>query len=244
MTMEDRTTDQIADRIKKLLALAERSDSEHEAALAAGRAAALMERHAITRDMLEGLDLAREEEPQAWEDPLFSGKQLATWRRRLASVLAKSSGCSIYTSGRRIMLIGGASEVARVRYLFAACARSVEALARKKAGNGATWLNNYRVGCVEAIGLAIEAERARERGEMRAEATGSALVRLDQALVRVDARAAKATAWGFRHLGLRRVSRTTGRVDAGAREQGRRDGAGIYPGRRPGIGGGTRQISG
>ncbi len=231
------------DRVRKLLALSQ-SDNEHEAALAMGHAQALMDKYRIEAAMLD--ESSEPDEPiETWDDPLNEGS--AVWARGLGSVIARANGCSTYRSGKSQIICGRASKVATARYVFAYCKREVERLASLKGGNGRTWLNQYRHGCVDAIRSAIRSERDKERAQTLAANTDQrALVVIKNAMATVDRESGEVGAWAKAKHNL--VSGSGSRVNAnpGARAAGRSDGGGIYGGTRSSgrIGSGTKRIGG
>ena len=234
--------DQAIDKVRKLLALGD-SDNIHESAAAIGRASAIMEQHRITEAMIT-VDQNEDEpaeQPREWEQPLDSTKgQL--WRGRLAMVLTQSHGCALYRSGSDRIVTGTAANAETVRYLYSHCVREIQKLAARQRGNGRTWLNNYRYGCVDAIRDAIKASQTDTRLLMRGEAdTPSALVIVENALQRIDAEAK--TAKRFMHSKHKLVFQMSShRVNGSARAAGQRDGARIYKGSpRPSA---ARQIRG
>jgi hypothetical protein len=239
-------TSDILRKVRGLLKLGE-SDNANEAASAVAMAQRLMEKHAITSAALEiSADQAEPEEPlQEFNEPL--GKS-GSWRYRLADALATANGCLIYKTGSSLRIAGRASGAEKVRYLFAYCEREIDRLARRNTrGEGRTYANNYRIGCVGAIKEAIAEERAALRREMRTEAsfTGgtSALVAVDNAIARVDRQAEEASAWAFKALNLRTSRGSSSRSNPSARSHGRADGAGVYPGNGGGsIGSGARRL--
>jgi hypothetical protein len=246
------TRDEVLSKIRKLLRLGE-SANEHEAALAVARAQALMEKHRITQAALAiESDEGPTEEIRHWDDPLDPfpdkpAKRLSQWRVRLGSTLARANGCSIFMSGASVHLVGRASNVQQVRYLYAFCWKEIDRLTSKfGAGNGRTWGANFRLGCVDAIAIAIEAERRAAREELRGAVPNErALVLVDKAIAKVDDELREVSRYEKEKLNIRR-----GRGFAGpgyspsAREQGRQAGASIYPGRnaRGGIGPGTKRL--
>jgi hypothetical protein len=245
--------DDILRKIRGLLKLGE-SDNPNEAASAAAMAARLMERHSIEAAALEiKADQAEPDEPlKEFKEPL--GKS-GSWRYRLADALATANGCLIYKTGSELRIAGRASGAEKVRYLFAYCEREIDRLARRNTrGEGRTYANNYRIGCVGAIKEAIAEERAALRAEMRTEAEErdsvsqwrpgpSALVAVDNAIARVDRQTEEASAWAFKTLRLRTSRGSSSRSNPSARSHGRADGAGVYPGNGGGsIGSGARQL--
>lgn len=229
--------DKIIERVQKLLRLGE-SDNANESALALSRAQALMDEHAITQAMLSisGEDVEDEdaEEIREWEEALQgeTGKSKIQWKRELGRLLCHANGCRTFNRGSRQIIVGRESSVSRVRYLFAYCEREVARLAKAAhvRGNGKTWSNNFKLGCVDAINAAVIKEQRELRDNMRAKApTGSALMVLNQAIQKVDAHGSQAQGWMDSNLNL-----TAGRGYAnvqshwGARQMGAEAGRSIY----------------
>jgi hypothetical protein len=225
----------IHEKIRKLLALARNNDNQAEAALALARAQALMMRHGIEEETLRPAGTP-EEAPTLSADPLTPpGKSAVSWKVRLAGTLAKANGCALFLRSGAIHTVGRPSDIARLRALFTACEAETDYLAARRrtsgtGGSGKTWYNNYRFGVVDAISDAIRAERERTRADMRASASGSALMVLDNAIARIDARQGEAHAFMNSKLKLKHTAVSHYRGDAGARDAGRRDGAGVYGG--------------
>ncbi|MEQ1506614.1 MAG: DUF2786 domain-containing protein, partial [Myxococcota bacterium] len=101
----------VLDRVRKLLALAT-SPNVHEAALAAARAQALIERHRLEDWLAAEQDSAGDPDPivHAWHEPLAVARKIRRWKAALASVLAEVNGCVAYTARRgtdeAIVLVG------------------------------------------------------------------------------------------------------------------------------------------
>jgi len=224
----------VLDKVRKLLALAE-SDNPHEAALAAAKAQALMEEHAIaTADLGEaGADEAIGE-GELWAAP---GSTLPAWRGALASALAKVGGCMVYRHGGRLQLVGRPSDVEAVRVLFGLLAAEVERLtARLGRGRGRSFAHSFRLGVVIQIRREVEAAQRETRERMRGTVTSSALVVVDR-----RAREAQVHAQQAHHLGR---SGYRSSVRGGYRE-GQQAGAGAYGRAASGkLGGGQRQLRG
>ena len=161
--------------------------------------------------------------------------------------LSKANGCSVFKSQGGLTIVGSATNAGTVRYLYAYCVREVDRLASQKRGNGRTWLNNYRHGCVDAIHTAIREERDAVRSKLREEAvseTGSALMVIDNALAAIDQESVDSTSYMNSRNNLHSVSSNSA-YDPGARDAGRRDGVTIYPGAnsRTAVGAGTKRLN-
>lgn len=219
-----------------------------EVAASLALAQRLLEREGLTRESLQASGEADEPEETMVKssEPLFGSREMqaSTWRGYLAGVLAQANGCVQYRSGGAYFLVGRPSDIQVIRYLFAYCEREIDRLTRGACvGQGRTYANNFRIGCVDAIHKAIQAERDAERAQQRAAATGGALVLLDRAIALRDARVRDADA--LMRMGTRvRTGRATFRSDNGARSAGQAAGASIYPGSGKGarIGAGSLRL--
>ena len=227
-------------RVKSLLAKEHApGTTPQEVAAALAMATRLLEREGLTRaaltDAPEKIELVGE--------PLDKQRRLSRWRASLGSTLARHFGCSIYqTMGVGLMIVGKPSDAETVRYLYAYCTREIDRLAASHArGRGATYANNFRLGCVCAIANAIRAERDAERDAQRAAAgTPGALVVLNGAIARMDSAADAAARYARERLNLRQTRATGSRYDSAGRAAGEAAGASIYPGKRTGLGSGPR----
>lgn len=245
------TIDQAIDKARKLLALAT-SDNPNEAAQAAARAQEILDRHEITQAMLE-VDDEDGEEVENFADkgaPLESAGSIATWKACLARSVSEANQCKVFTSratGKRtIEIIGRPSDVQKVRYLFAYLTHETDRLVKRDArGCGRTWANNYRHGVVDTLSKALKATRAKVAVDMRAAADNSlALVRIDNALAKLDERTAAVELYAKANLRLRMGS-SSSRGNKGARERGREAGKEIkIGGARGALGSGQRWVGG
>lgn len=228
--------EKIADKIKKLLKLAEKTNFPDEAATALGKAQALMEEHKITSAMLN------QENSEKPED--FSGQPLnvedaerkcgiAPWKSTLANSLAIANGCFCFVSGNvKICLVGTSSNVNAVKYLYSYCINQISNLAKTNCkAKGKRYTNEFKFGCVDAIIVAIKKDRDAKREEMRvkAENAGSKELALyNNALAKIRQERLDAEKLARSKYGFRSRSRSDGGCGAG-REAGREAGANIYP---------------
>lgn len=242
----------IQDAISKaarLLRLAN-SDNPHEAASAAAKAQDIIDRYQISAALLE-LEGKTPDEPhedigyfkQAPLDGKVDGR-LSSWRSRLAITVADANGCKCLFTGGAVNLVGRPSDAETVRYLYAWLANETERLADKHGkGCGRPWRENFRHGVIDTLGQRLRAQRAATADAMRAEAGApSAIVLVNQALAKVEARKADAQAWVDKNI---KVSRSRaigggGQFNPGARAMGRKAGHEVALSRARGaLGGGA-----
>jgi hypothetical protein len=235
-------------KIMDLLAMTEDNGcTEAEAVAAAALAQKLMLKHRIEMADVEISGAEPDEEIRGWEDPLDDGqKSIVTWKGRLALIVARANGCEVYwaytSSGKMgLMLIGRASDVGTVRYLYGFIQREMNRLGRSYSGNGRTWMNNWRLGVCDAIRDSFrEAKEAarREAVEDKRKAEGltveNALVLINNAMAKVDQRYASVKRYAQEQMNMRYTKgrRTYARHNSSAREAGRRDGRTIDVSRR------------
>lgn len=247
------THEEAVSKAAKLLRLAT-SDNPNEAALAAAKAQEIIDRFKLNADALNGEPKADEpDEPiRNFENPLDGNPygKASTWRLRLASALARANQCRVWTRGGAAMLVGRPSDAEAVRYLFAYLANEVDGLAKRDAaGNGKAWANNFRLGAVEAIQAKLVEQKKSTQESVKAEASarggGSAIVLVERAIQKIDAKDAATETWVKENLQLRPRGATRTSYDSGAREAGRKAGREIRLGSaRGGLTSGARALGG
>lgn len=158
----------VVDRVRKLLALAARSESPAEAANAAARAQELIAEHRLAEADLAivgGQDLPEERVIEDTIEGDYSRKRAKAWRVGLAGALAPAFGCKIYYyfASDRIQAIGRESDVQTLRYLQGFLSLEIQRLVelewskvKAECGDGelpqpARWRNSFRLGCVASI---------------------------------------------------------------------------------------------
>jgi hypothetical protein len=182
------TQTEIAAKIRKLLALADGAGTEAEAANAAARAAALMAQYQIEQADVD--ELVRDaEDPMVRVDSESSGR-LAGWRKQLASGIASGCGCSVILVRSRagettLSFFGRTSDVQAAIYMFGALSTEIERLARRNAaGNGAAYVNAYKLGAATTINRRLRAQREETIEQARASGVSSAaLVKVNDSCV-------------------------------------------------------------
>jgi hypothetical protein len=239
------------DKVERLLRLAD-SDNAHEAAAALGQANRLMAEHGIEQSML-GADKAEAAEAVINDyTPLDTSRRYVAWKGQLAMTLGKHNACRVWKSGGDLHLVGRPSDVSGVRYLYAYASREIDRLARAHAqGRGRVYANNYRLGCVEGIGAALRAADKAMREHLyqgaheasQAAGNASALVRLDNALAKRDARQEGTDAF-YETLGMRKSRSSRRYYDHGARTAGQRAGRNINMSAGKGLGAGRDKLRG
>jgi hypothetical protein len=242
----------IIERVRKLLELANNNTNVHEAANAAAQAQVLMSRFEIGEAMLGAETDTIEEQIEA--DVLYAGgNKASTWRGQLAVPLCEVNSCGVYRSGGDLRIFGRPSDASKVRYLFAYVAREIERLCKEAAAErgapGRTWCNSFKLGASSEIGRRLREADREARAAMKREAdagdslgTGTALVLVNTALAKVDARRASVVQWGKVKLHLRAGGVAHSRTDYGAREAGKRAASSInLSGARASLGSGSRK---
>lgn len=236
------TQQSIAEKVRKLLRLAAKNNSPEEAAAAASKAQALIDDYNLSNAML-ALDGQEDEPDEPIEDfgkkgaPLDKqSTKLARWRYYLAYHFAEANACKLYAEGGAIHIIGRASDADTVRYLFAYCAGEIDRLTDQNGrGCGTVWRNNFRLGCIDTIARKIRESRKSRMAALRLEAQEqgtTALMRVDNALARVDRRLATVKEWTKQNLKLRSGSSSSIQQNSDARARGRIAGESINVGSR------------
>jgi hypothetical protein len=246
------TLDEAIAKATKLIRLSQ-SSNPHEAALAAQRAQEILTRYEIDRASLSldgGEAAAEPDEPI--EDftrkgaPLDDNDGKATlpfWKGHLASTIAKANQARVYQIQAQIGIIGRPSDVEKVRYLYAMLVRETDRLAEEHGkGCGRTWRNQFRLGVVDAIAAKLAEAREKVAAEMRGASTGTALVRVNQAIELVRRKDLAVDAWIRSNLRLRTTTRRFKGNEA-AREAGREAGKAInISGARGALGSANKQL--
>lgn len=198
--------DKILDKVRKLLKLSESSNA-NEAAAAAAKAQQLIDEYNLSAALLAvETDQPEDNEPIDIEDkPLYQQKQLRTWIYALAEAIANCNSCQIYHAKGAIELVGRKSDAEKVRYLFGYLVHETERLCdRDGLGCGRTWRNNYRLGVVDTIKSKLKEQHRAFKDQAREQVSSDslALVKVDKALARIEAKDASVADWSRRNLRL------------------------------------------
>jgi hypothetical protein len=227
--------EKIIERVRKLLELA-KSSNVNEAAAAAAAAQKLMVENAITELMIEDCTEPEEEKEEIEKDVLNTDGK-ATWRGMLAICLCEANGCQCYVHGKALMIVGKPTPASAVRYLFEYIARQIETICHNegmaRGRPGRSWYNNFRLGAVSTIGQRLREAAQQARSGMRQKAyqedtngTGTALVKVNSAIVKLDKQAEEVKKWCKVNLRLH-PRNTPSSYNHEGREAGKRAGANI-----------------
>jgi hypothetical protein len=151
----------VISRVRKMLAVS-KSDNEHEATLAAQRAAAIIEEYHLTEAQLRVEDDNKKAEPINQRVTLGGGKKRVAWKELIADGVAKSLGCHIYLTEEGPACFGRESATQAWSYTCQYLFNEVNRLADEAwedecvmaAIAGYTpkkWKNSFRVGCAQSI---------------------------------------------------------------------------------------------
>ncbi len=221
------TREEAIEKVRKLLALS-KSNNPHEAALAAQRAQEILEKYEIERAML---DLSETPEDKEQIEKTFgdASQRMSAWKGMLADALCRVNACRclIFTSGctrsKRLEIIGKPSDAQKVFYLFQLLCADVDRLTKRDCvGMGKSYSNNYRHGMVKAITEKLHEARKQARGAMYAQAAGNttALVRIDQAIAKINQKDREVDLWIKDNLKVRNRSTLGGTYNPDARSHG------------------------
>jgi hypothetical protein len=195
-----------------------------------------MSKHAISEAML---DVSPDRDEAIGLDTLHAvDGNLPTWKGQLGVILCEVNQCKCFRSGKTLSLIGRPSDADTVRYLFSYIAREIDRLAiqeaRIRGSVDKTWMNNFRLGATTEVSRRLQEAHAAAKAAMRREAdasdtmgTGVALMRVNNALVKMDQHKNEIQNYADRKLRLRKGSRSNSTYNHGAREAGKRAGATI-----------------
>ena len=241
------TTQDIYQKIQKLLKLASNNPSKEEAAAAMAKAQALMTEHRIEQVSLQ--DEAEEEILTFFEEA--EGMSPASWKRELAHIFAAANGCYTYRANSRgkssLGVMGKPSNIRALSYLFQYCVNQIEEIAKREAtGLGRSYIHAFKFGCVTAIGSAIKAEQAELEQRLRAEAAASndsrALMVVNNSIAVVKQERAVAEAKCRARVKLKAGGYTGIIGNADGFYHGQKAGRNIYPGKASGkIGSGSQK---
>ncbi len=211
-----------------------KSSNPAEAALAASRAQEIMDRYQISMEATQAeTPRATPDEPiqnfdrESVIDACQKDKQ---WVIQLVKVVGEANGCRTYFRDRNFgsasFLIGRPSDVQTARYLIGLLAEEVRRLGRENTkGYSVKYRRDFKYGVVIAIQNKFREQWNRTKQEVRAEQAANplALVRVNQALVKMEDRLAAVKRWEEEQMEYKK-SRSTYRASESAKEHGFRMG--------------------
>ena len=172
-------------KIGKLIALARRAGTVHEAAA--------------------GLDETADAPPtrtveRIGEVVIATMGRRCPWRLRIAIALCRASQCDLYSrrshAGVEIVVYGQPTDTARVRSLYASIVAQCDDMARaalaayhptRDGGTRRTYARDYRVGYSDAIARQMDTARDALKAARKSAKGSRALARVDQAVAYIEA---------------------------------------------------------
>jgi len=217
----------ILDKIKKLMALSLGTHSPEEAASAAAIAQKLIETHQIDEVMLSmSSDDPSEEIPitdtAKRGDPLdliFDAPDFTDWIGRLGRCVAQANGCAVYWNwryeedptaphlekrhGRSLELVGRAPDKILVRIIYQYLHDEIVQIGDETLDgrHDQHYRDSFFVGCTNTVRRKLDEARNAARYQAR-ESAGSALIRVNDAIARIDERRNDAWRWIAENLKL------------------------------------------
>jgi hypothetical protein len=168
----------ILDRARKLQALAERADSEHEAAAAASRLRLLVEAYHLDEAALRVAEPTRAAEPILRGVALEKGyRRRVAWREVVSAAVARSLGVHEYFTHfsdgtTEICGVGRETAIQTWQYTYQMLCRTIDGLAEAgwlaevRAGvstrHARSWCNAFRIGCASRIAERMEQQKRAE----------------------------------------------------------------------------------
>lgn len=152
----------IIERVRKLLAMAESTDSVAEAAVAAARAAELMAQHELSEAEIRAAAGAEAAPPEPIvRDAIIPGQEKAkrrvAWKQTIASAAARAFHCHLWFRQAEFRLLGRTSNTQAASYVITHLWREVDTLTE------AAWNEAVAAGRVRTDRLAAKTWRANFR---------------------------------------------------------------------------------
>jgi hypothetical protein len=183
------TTEDVIEKVQKLLRLAE-SSNPHEAASAAARAQELLFKHKL--EMADVMSANPDEPKFVVEDhEIATLGRSATWKEILLGGVAGVNGCRVYRTRHRrlgetrLHVIGGTADIQATTYIFnylcLECEKFLTEAATRRGrvskSEGRVWANNFKIGFVEIVTARMwEQKHAREQLAKETQSTAMVLV--------------------------------------------------------------------
>ena len=185
-------TARIAEKVRRLLALAT-SSNEHEAAAAAAKAQELLHRYNLS---MAEVSASSSDKPAGvtYERIMVDIGNSASWRGVLLGSVARHNGADVISlGGGRYAVIGEAHVVEVCRYLYEYLAREIDRFADRGwlnfhgyESSSRRWKTGFRFGAISTIDQRLAAQRKQQGAE--SEQSRALIVVNDEALKRAVAR--------------------------------------------------------
>lgn len=183
-------TENIKEKIRKLLTLASSTNNPGEADVAFTKAQILMDTYRIEMSDIE----EKKQEPyiKDMDNPILFGKRIARWKMSLAVVLATYNNCYPVTYqgyfGHKLILFGRQDDIEHVRWIFGYCIIQLNTYSSVGClGHDRSFKNSWLNGAVAGIRSKLQ-EGRRLAAEQTAGQTGGAsmgLVKLNDEFEKV-----------------------------------------------------------
>ena len=197
--MADKTTEQIIDKIAKLLELSRgRGTTTHEASTAAALAQGLMDRYRLDMATIDRLHATAEDVVCVSDEPLDQMGRPVGWKMSMGAELAALNSCRLVAlpslrraGAAKLLLIGVGTDTQVVRYLYTYLRREINRLAqssvrsmrRKRAWwprqESTLWGTSFRLGAVSEVVRRLRLVKQNERDATAAAGHSTAIVLLD-----------------------------------------------------------------
>jgi len=145
----------LLEKISKLLALAN-SPNEHEAALAAEKAAELLAQH-----NLSVADLGEDKDEDITKGIVDKTGRYVTWKMWILAGIANANGCqamrSTYSGEMRV--VGAETNITVSKSMYEYLTAVVDRLVKQHRGKGRAFINAFRVGCATRLRQRLEQRR-------------------------------------------------------------------------------------
>jgi hypothetical protein len=223
----------VIDRIRKLMALAEKNSNVNEAATAAAMAQSLLFKHKLCQ-----ADIQADDEPEDALGTADFDTPGHLWRKSLVHGISRAFYCRAVTlSGKRktVRIVGKLSDTQSVIYLAQYLINEIETLAKGVAGQGKAYVNAFKVGCVATIIARLDAQRKEQDRTVQETASESTALVLKNDAVAVSR---------YFHTLFPKTVKGRGPVarDGGGYEAGKQAGANVSLGGGRGLSAKTKQI--
>lgn len=214
-----------------------KSSNPNEAALAAAKAQEIIDRYQLDVSSLDydAQQKKRDDEPikNFESDPLDDVEGInVKWAGVLAVHVARNNQCRVYLQdglrGKVLKIIGRASDVSAVRYMYSFLKEEVKRLRKENAaGHSGPYMNQFAHGVVDTIAAKLKQQREATFNAVKAEQANNnlALVRVNNAVAKIKERMQAVDKFVEENMRFRKSrASTSSYAGMGGREHGRKEG--------------------